>query len=352
MIDPKLQRYVRQLNPTQHYLVSEFVENYEDGLLRRRDLLERVLHITGTAAAAAGTLLALGVKPAFADPRASAEFAPPPQTGPTSPLSVPAADPAVSGTDTSFRAGDGATILGYLARPSAGGRYAAVMICHENQGLAEHFKDVARRFAKAGYVALALDMLSRRGGTAAVSENERGSGISGPGAAEQQVADFQAAMAYLRRQPFVDADRIGMIGFCFGGGVTWNVALKEPTLRAAAAFYGNPDAPDELPNLRAAVLGAYGELDARTTSAGLALEPALAAARKTYKLNVYAGAGHAFFNDTRPNTGTFGYTEVAALAAWRDTLAWFNTYLRAGRLPGTGDGSTEEPPSEEGVAGA
>jgi carboxymethylenebutenolidase len=342
---PNLQQYVRRLNPTQHYLVAEFVENYEDGVMRRRDLLERVLRITGSAAAAAGTLLALGVQPAHADPRAAAAFAPPAQTGPTSPLSVAAADPAVVGGDTSFQAGDGATLLGYLARPRAAGRYPAVMICHENQGLAEHFKDVARRFAKAGYVAIALDMLSRRGGTAAVPENERGAGLSGPGADEQHVADFLAAMAYLRRQPFVLADHIGMIGFCFGGGVTWNVAIKEPTLRAGAAYYGNPSFRDELPNLRAAMLGAYGERDERTTSGGLSLEPDLAAGRKTYRLNVYPDAGHAFFNDTRPNV----YNEAAALAAWRDTLAWFQTYLRAGRFPGTGDGSLATAPTGDGA---
>ena len=138
------------------------------------------------------------------------------------------------------------------------------MICHENQGLAEHFKDVARRFAKAGYVAVALDMLSRRGGTAAVPENQRGAGISGPGAAEQQVADFQATMAYLRRQPFVLADRIGMIGFCFGGVYLERGAQGADAARRAL-YYGNPSS-HRAPDLRAAMLGAYGEPDERTTS--------------------------------------------------------------------------------------
>jgi len=336
MINPRLRRYVERLTASQEYLVSEFVENYEDGLMRRRDLLERVLRITGSTAAAAGALLFLGVRPARTDPLASGTFAPPQQTGPSSPLSVAATDPAVQGADMSFPSNDGATILAYLARPSVPGRYAAVMIAHENQGLHEHFKDVARRFAKAGYVAIAVDLLSRRGGTAAVPENERGAGISGPGAAEQHVADFQAAMRFLRQQPFVDGSRIGMIGFCFGGGVTWNVAIKEPTLRAAAPYYGNPAFRDELTNIRAAVLGVYGGADERTTSGGLSLEPDLQAARKTYRLNVYPGAPHGFFNDTRPNT----YHEEASLAAWGDTLAWFATYLRGAGLPQTGDGES------------
>jgi carboxymethylenebutenolidase len=346
VIDPKLHTYVGRLGPTAHYLVTEYVENYEEGLLRRRDLLERVFGITGSAAAAAATLLALGVKPAHADPLASAPFTPPAQVPPQSPLHVPADDPAVVGTDTTVTGSDGAAILAYLARPNAAGRFPAVMICHENQGLHEHFKDVARRFAKAGYVAIALDMLSRRGGTDAVPENQRGMLMLG---AAQQVADFQAAMAYLRRQPSVVADRIGMTGFCLGGGITWNTAIREPTLRAAVPFYGNPAFRDELGNIRAAVFGAYGEIDTNTTNTGVSLQPQLAAAGVTYRINVYQGAPHAFYNDTRPNTGNFGYYEPAALAAWQDVLAWFATYLRGAGLPQTGDGSGDGSGGEAGA---
>ena len=95
MINPKLHRYVEQLDSQQNYLITEFVDNYEDGMMRRRDLIERVYRMTGSIAAAAGTLLAMGVKPAFADPLASADLAPPAQTAPTSPFHVPANDPAV-----------------------------------------------------------------------------------------------------------------------------------------------------------------------------------------------------------------------------------------------------------------
>jgi carboxymethylenebutenolidase len=342
VINPRLHRYVERLNPQQHYLVTEFVDSYEERLLRRRDLIERVFHITGSAAAAAGTLLALGVKPAHADPLASAQVAPLPQLPPQSPLTVPATDPSVVGADITFRSRDGADLLAYIARPNATGRFPAVLIAHENQGLIDHFRDVARRFAKNGYAAIALDLLSRQGGTEAVPLNMRGGGLGTP---EQQVADFQDTTAYLRRQTFVDGNRIGMIGFCLGGGVTWNVAIKEPTIRAAAPFYGNPAFRDELPNLRAAVFAAYGEADERTTATGLALRPDLAAAGKTFRINVYPGAPHGFFNDTRPFTPTLGYYEPAATAAWRDVLDWFNTYLRVAgtsALPATGDASTED----------
>ena len=335
MINPKLHQYVGRLSPTAHYLVTEFVENYEEGQLRRRDLLERVLGITGSAAAAAATLLALGVKPVRSDPLASAPFAPPAQVPPQSPLHVPADDPAVVGADATVAGSDGATLLAYLARPNAAGRFPAVMICHENQGLHEHFKDVARRFAKAGYVAIAPDLLSRQGGTDAVPENQRGMLMLD---AEQQVRDFQAAMAYLRRQSFVAADRIGMVGYCFGGGMTWNTAIREPTLRAAAPFYGNPAFRDDLGSIRAAVFGAYGEIDTNITNTGVGLQPLLAAADVTHRITVYPGAPHAFFNDTRPNTGNFGYLESAALASWQDVLVWFGTHLGGGRFPATGEG--------------
>ena len=143
--------------------------------------------------------------------------------------------------------------------------------------------------------------------------------------------DFRAGMAFLRRQTFVLGDRIGMIGFCFGGGVTWNVAIKEPTLRAAAPFYGIPAYPDEVRNVQAAVLGVYAGLDERVDATIPANETQLNAARRTFKINVYPGANHAFFNDTGG-----AYNETAATTAWRDVLAWFGTYLRGGLLPGTG----------------
>jgi carboxymethylenebutenolidase len=151
------------------------------------------------------------------------------------------------------------------------------------------------------------------------------------------VQDFRAGMAFLRQQPFVIGDRIGMTGYCFGGGVTYAVAAVEPTLRAAAPYYGPVMDATGLRNNRAAVLGVYGETDNFVNPSIPAVEEALQAAGVAHRLVVYPNAGHAFFNDTQPNTGNFGYAQEAALAAWRDTLAWFNTYLRAGVLPATGD---------------
>jgi carboxymethylenebutenolidase len=344
VINPKLHRYVEKLRPDQNYLVAEFVDNYQDGVMSRRDMLERVFHITGSVAAAAATLLALGVKPAFADPLASADFVPPQQTGPMSPLSVPANDPAITAGPVTFRSGND-TIMGYWARPRAAGRYPGVLICHENAGTSEHFQDIARRYAKAGYVGLHLDLLSRRGGTDAVPANERGMALTGPGNMAQWVNDFRAAAAFLRTQAFVVADRIGMTGYCFGGGVTYATVAADPTIRAAAPHYGPVMDPAGLRNTRAAVLGVYAEMDNNVNGSIPGVREALAAAGVPNRQNLYSGAVHGFFNDTRAAS----YNETAALAAWRDTMEWFGTYLRvagASALPSTGDGSAA--PEEDG----
>ncbi len=147
------------LNPMQRYLCHEFVEDYEDGILPRRDMISRVLHITGSAAAAATTLTMLGVKAGGAQ-----EATPALPDGPQSPLTVAEDDPAVIAGDVTFPGGDGATVTAYQAMPtgsastpdastpSAVGTYPLILICHENRGLTDHIRDVARRFAVNGYL--------------------------------------------------------------------------------------------------------------------------------------------------------------------------------------------------------
>jgi carboxymethylenebutenolidase len=337
VINPKLHKYVENLDTAQKYLVTEFAEDYREGEMKRRDLLERVYRITGSIAASAGALLALGVKPAYADPMTSSLGAPPRQAPGGSPLFVPANDPAITAGPVTFRSSDGATIQAYWARPRAAGRYAAVMIAHENRGTDAHYEDVTRRFAKAGYVAIILDLLSRQGGTAAVPANEIGGILTAPGARDQFVRDYQAAMGMLRQQTFVDPNRIGMTGYCYGGGMTYLVAAAEPTLRAAAPYYGPVMDATGLRNTRAAILGVYAETDNNVNASIPAVEEALSAARVPFRIMRYPNSMHAFYNDTRPS-----YAEAAALSAWRDTLAWFNTYLRGGALPQTGDATAIE----------
>jgi len=128
----------------------------------------------------------------------------------------------------------------------------------------------------------------------------------------------------LQSQSYVQADRVGMTGFCFGGGVTWRVAIGLPELRAAVPFYGPPPAADEVATINAAVLAIYGELDQRITSTAATMETAMKQQGKTFEKIIYPNADHAFFNDTGPR-----YNQSAATDAWAKLLAWFDRYLKA-----------------------
>jgi carboxymethylenebutenolidase len=240
--------------------------------------------------------------------------------GAKSPLSVP--EGAAGLTTTTVRLPSGATeISGYLARPETGKAGPAVLVCHENRGLTPHIRDVARRFAKAGYAALALDLLSREGGTEGLDPDAVPGALTRAGAA-RHVADFSAGFDYLMSHHYVDRGRIAMIGFCFGGGITWQAATELPGLKATAAFYGPSPDLAKVAAIKPAVFGVYAELDQRITGAMPALRDALAATDVRHQLTVYPGVDHAFHNDTSDR-----YKEAQATAAWNDTLAWFGKYV-------------------------
>ena len=198
---------MRQLQPFENYLIREFVEDYQDGLMSRRDMIRRVIGITGGVAAAATVLTSLGVTPMTR--AAYAQETTPVAGGPQSPLSVAADDPRIIGEDVTFP-GDGATIMAYTARPSSElaspiaessptpAGLAAVLICHENRGLTEHIRDVTRRWAVEGYYAIAVDLLSRNGGTAAIADpNEIGGLLTNGVDPLRHVGDFKSALAFV-----------------------------------------------------------------------------------------------------------------------------------------------------------
>jgi carboxymethylenebutenolidase len=215
----------------------------------------------------------------------------------------------------------GDEIMAYLARPITNGVYPGILVCHENRGLTPHIKDVARRFSKAGYMALAIDLLSREGGTASVDPDQVPALLS-DAPAERHVADFAAGQAYLQSLDYVDGGRIGMTGYCFGGGITWRCAVGLSELKAAVPFYGPAPELEQVPNIKAAVFGVYAEMDERINAGKDALEQALKDAGITYQLKVYPGVNHAFHNDTGQR-----YVEEQATQAWMDTLAWFEQHL-------------------------
>jgi len=329
------------MNLFQRYLASEFAEDYEEGRLSRREALKLIASVTGSLLAANSILASCAPPP---ESTATGETVPtdfpPTAQPPASPTDPPTAesaateapatgaygtvmpeDPAVIASEVQIPAPD-TNILGYLARPSAEGAAPVILVCHENRGLTPHIQDVARRFAKAGYVGLAVDLLSRQGGSAAVGQDNV-PGTLGNIPPDQFVEDFKSGWRYLQGQPFADAARVGMTGFCFGGGVTWRVATQMPELLAAVPFYGPHPPVEDVPDIRAAVLAIYGELDSRINGGIPAIEQAMAENNKIYEKIIYQGADHAFHNDTGGR-----YNPEAAKDAWEKTLAWFEQYVR------------------------
>lgn len=327
------------MNIFQRYLAEEFAEDYEEGRLSRRDALKLIASVTGSLIVA-NSILAGCTPP----PEATETIVIPPTEAPaTQPLAsdsptaesvatdapsssaaygtVMPDDPAVIASEVQIPAAD-TNIIGYLARPSSEEVSPVILVCHENRGLTPHIQDVARRFAKAGYVGLAVDLLSREGGSASVGESNV-PGILGNIPPDQFVEDFKSGWRFLQEQPFADAAKVGMTGFCFGGGVTWQVATQMPELLAAVPFYGPHPLPANVPNIQAAVLAIYGEQDSRINSGIPAIEQAMLENNKIYEKVIYPDADHAFHNDTGSR-----YNAEAAKNAWERTLAWFDQYVR------------------------
>lgn len=196
------------------------------------------------------------------------------------------------------------------------------MVVHEDRGLLPHFHDVTRRYAREGYVALAIDMLSRQGGADAFAGgNEMRAALSRIPQA-QVVYDGNAAVRFLQDQSYVWRDRVGATGFCFGGSIVWLMAVGNPELRAAVPFYGSAPPLEDVADMQVPVLGIYAGEDSRINAGVPNLEAELMAQQKDYKLVTYPGANHAFFN------GTGGrYHPQAAEGAWLEALDWFEDHL-------------------------
>lgn len=209
----------------------------------------------------------------------------------------------------------------YIARPAKEGKYPAVMVIHENRGLNPHIKDVARRAALAGYLAIAPDALSALGGTPADEDAARD--LFSKLDAKQNTANFANGFKYLETRKDCDGN-MGCVGFCWGGAMANQLAVNVPTLKAAVAFYGRqPDAAD-VAKINAAVQLHYGGLDERVNAGIPAFEEALKKENKRFELYIYEGANHAFHNDT----SAARYNEAAARLAWKRTLDFFGKYLK------------------------
>jgi carboxymethylenebutenolidase len=214
------------------------------------------------------------------------------------------------------------SIRGYLVRPAkAAGKLPAILVVHENRGLNPYIEDVARRLGTENFIAFAPDGLTSVGGYP--GDDEKGGKAFQQVDRQKMLEDFLAAARWLKARADCTG-KIGVVGFCFGGGVANTLAVRMGgDLAAAVAFYGAAPPTEDVPKIKAAVLVHHGSMDTRLVGGWPAYEAALKANGVAYNGYVYEGAQHGFHNDTTPR-----YDETAAKLAWQRTLAHFNKYLR------------------------
>lgn len=281
----------------------DLYDRYAHDLISRREFLEKAgrYAIGGlTAAALLDTLspqyaLATQVKPG--DPRLDAEY-----------------------VDYSSPKGYG-KVHAYLTRPAnATGKVPGVVVVHENRGLNPYIEDVARRVAIAGFMALAPDGLTSLGGYP--GDDEEGKAMQRKLSDIKLLEDFIAGFEYLKGQPNCTG-KVGVVGFCYGGGVANEMAVHLPHLAAAVSFYGRQPAAEDVPRIQAPLLLHYAGLDQRINAGWPEYEKALQAAGKSYTAYIYPNVNHGFHNDTTPR-----YDEAAATLAWKRTIEFFKANLR------------------------
>ncbi|MBD3764052.1 MAG: dienelactone hydrolase family protein [Rhodobacterales bacterium] len=211
-------------------------------------------------------------------------------------------------------------VRAYMVRPTGEpGKYPAVVVVHENRGLNPYIEDVARRLAKAGFLALAPDGLTSVGGYP--GNDEEGRALQQTVDGTKLMNDVFAAVEHLMTHP-MSTGAVGITGFCYGGGVANAAAVAYPELRAAVPFYGRQPDPADVPKIKAALLIHYAETDTRVNEGWPAYEAALKAAGVRYEAYIYPGVGHGFHNDSTPR-----YDEAAANLAWDRTIAHFRTHM-------------------------
>lgn len=230
-------------------------------------------------------------------------------------------DPALVTERVSYPSPDGhGTAQAYLVRPAGEpGRLPGVVVVHENRGLNPYIEDVARRLAKAGFIALAPDGLSSVGGYP--GNDDKGRELQAQVDPEKLMNDFFAAVDWLRASDLTTG-KIGIVGFCYGGGVVNAAAVALPDLAAGVSFYGRQPRAEDVDRIRAPLLIHYAGLDERINAGWPAYEAALQENGKTYEAFVYPEVNHGFHNDTTPR-----FDQAAADLAWSRTLDWFRRYL-------------------------
>ena len=282
--------------------VLELFDGYVHGSINRREFLDRAAKYAVGGFSAAAMLESL--KPNFAWAQQVAKD-----------------DTRIRTEYLNYQSPQGSgNMRGYLARSAAGGKVSGVLVIHENRGLNPYIEDVARRLAVEGYMAFAPDALAPVGGYP--GEEDKARELFAKQDAKKRAEDLFAAADVLKSHPSCTG-RIGAVGFCFGGGVVGQLAVRIPDLAAAVPFYGvQPGAADTV-KIKAPLLIHYAENDDRINAGWKPWEAALKANNIRYEMHVYMGTQHGFHNDTTPR-----YDEAAAKLAWSRTLAFFKQHLR------------------------
>ncbi len=282
--------------------VWKLFDGYVHGSITRREFLDRAARITASGVSAATLLSALSPNYALA-------------------RQVDPEDPSISVAYKKYASPQGAgTMRGYFARPSgAGHRLPGVVVIHENRGLNPYIEDVARRLAVAGFVAFAPDALTPLGGYP--GNDDEGRALQRQRDPGEMTEDFVAAVHFLRDHPDT-TDRIGAVGFCFGGGMVLELAIRVPDLGAGVAFYGRHPEAGRAAAIKAPLMLNHAELDERVNASWPAFKKGLEAAGVDYVNHDYAGVQHGFHNDTTPR-----YDKNAAELAWARTVEFFGKHL-------------------------
>lgn len=280
----------------------ELYDYYAHGRITKREFLDRAAKFAVGGLTAAAILssmspnYALATQVEFTDPEIVAEY-------------ITYSSPKGNGD-----------VRGYLVRPAkATGKVPAVVVVHENRGLNPYIEDVARRVAKAGFIALAPDGLSSVGGYP--GNDEKGRELQRTVDPQKLMNDFFAAIEFLMESDMTTG-KVGITGFCYGGGVSNAAAVAYPELAAAVPFYGRQPSADSVKSIKAPLLIHYAELDTGVNEGWPAYEAALKSNEKRYEAYIYPATNHGFHNDSTPR-----YDEAAATLAWDRTIDWFRQHL-------------------------
>ncbi|WP_285058273.1 dienelactone hydrolase family protein [Pedobacter ginsengisoli] len=279
--------------------IINLYDEYTHSKLSRKDFMKKLAIITG------GTAMAMTVLPLLENNYANA---------------ASFYDDSIISENITYPGADG-EMKAVLAKPKDKKNLGSVVVIHENRGLNPHIIDVTKRVAAEGFIALGIDALSPFGGTPA--DEDKGRELIGKLDPDKNLQNYLKGLGYLRDRKDGNG-KTGLIGFCWGGGMANKLAVNDPNLQAAVAYYGAQAKAEDVPKIKASVMLHYGGLDERINAGIPAYEEALKKNHVDYQIFIYEGVNHAFNNDTSPTR----YNKAAAKLAWQRTIDLFKTKLK------------------------